>query len=230
MKHFRRTLWGCVFLLLGIVLLLDRLDILDFNPFFEGWWTLFIIIPSLIGLITERDKAGNLIGLLIGGALFLAVNDYLSFKLLGKMILPAVMIFLGLRLVLGNAAIGKKARGRKRAEEHRRDAGGEILEYCATFSSIAPNLNGQTFYGAELTAVFGSVRCDLRNAVFTGDTVIKVSSIFGGIEILLPETVNVSNSISVVFGGADCDRPENNMNTHTVYISGIGVFGGVTVK
>ena len=230
MKHFRRTLWGCVFLLLGIVLLLDRLDILDFNPFFEGWWTLFIIIPSLIGLITERDKVGNLIGLLIGGALFLAVNDYLSFKLLGKMILPAVMIFLGLRLVLGNAAIGKKARGRKRAEEHRRDAGGEILEYCATFSSIAPNLNGQTFYGAELTAVFGSVRCDLRNAVFTGDTVIKVSSIFGGIEILLPETVNVSNSISVVFGGADCDRPENNTNTHTAYISGIGVFGGVTVK
>jgi predicted membrane protein len=215
---------------LGIVLLLDGLDIIDFNPFFEGWWTLFIIIPCLIGLITERDKAGNLIGLLIGIGLFLAVNDYLSFRLLGKMILPVVMIILGLRLVLGNAVIGKKARGRKWAEEHCRDAGGEILEYCATFSSIAPDLNGQTFYGAELTAVFGSVRCDLRNAVFTGDTVIKVSSIFGGIEILLPEAVNVSNSISVVFGGASCDRPEDSANTHTVYISGIGVFGGVTVK
>ncbi len=29
---------------------------------FDGWWTLFIIVPCAIGLITDRDKTGSIIG------------------------------------------------------------------------------------------------------------------------------------------------------------------------
>ena len=230
MRHFRRTLWGSILILLGIVILLDLLGIIDFDPFFNGWWTLFIIVPCLIGLVTARDKIGNLFGLLIGIGLFLSVNDYISFDLFVKLIIPAAIIVIGLRMIFGSLAIGKSARGRKRAEERRRKAGGEVPEYCATFSALAPNLDGQSFYGAELTAVFGSVRCDLRNAIFTEDVVITVSPIFGGIEILLPETVNVSTSVTAVFGGASCERKDDAEHELTVYVSGTAVFGGVNIK
>jgi len=42
---------------------LNALNITDINFFFTGWWTLFIIIPSLIGLFNDKDqdKTGNLI-------------------------------------------------------------------------------------------------------------------------------------------------------------------------
>ena len=36
---------------------------------------------------------------------------------------------------------------------------------------------------AELEAVFGGMKCDLRNAVIQGDCVIHASAVFGGLDI-----------------------------------------------
>ena len=43
-----KKLWGIVFVLFGIVLGLNALGITNINIFFAGWWTMFIIVPSLI--------------------------------------------------------------------------------------------------------------------------------------------------------------------------------------
>ena len=36
------------------------------------------------------------------------------------------------------------------------------------------------FNGANLTAVFGGVKCDLRNAIIEEDALINACSVFGG--------------------------------------------------
>ncbi|MEE1115844.1 MAG: hypothetical protein UH851_03185, partial [Clostridia bacterium] len=38
---------------------LNAFNITDIDVFFDGWWTLFIIIPCAIGLFTEREKIGG---------------------------------------------------------------------------------------------------------------------------------------------------------------------------
>ena len=63
MKNFRRAIWGLIFVAAAVVIALNSFDIIDFNIFFEGWWTLFIIVPSFAGLITDRDKSGSIFGL-----------------------------------------------------------------------------------------------------------------------------------------------------------------------
>ena len=66
MKKLSYILWGIVLMAAGVVLALRIFGITGADIFFDGWWTLFIIVPCAIGLFTEREKTGNIIGIVIG--------------------------------------------------------------------------------------------------------------------------------------------------------------------
>ena len=63
MNNFSKMLWGIVLIVIGLIIGLNAFDILSINLFFEGWWTLIIIIPCLIGLFNgeNESKTGNII-------------------------------------------------------------------------------------------------------------------------------------------------------------------------
>ncbi|MGN0383208.1 MAG: LiaF domain-containing protein, partial [Eubacterium sp.] len=82
-----------------------------------------------------------------------------------------------------------------------------------------------------LTAIFGGVKCDLRNAIIDSDVVINTSSTFGGIEIYVPSNVKVKIKSTPIFGGvSNKANTKTDENSHTIYINGIVVFGGVEIK
>ena len=66
MKDLGNKILGLIFIVIGIIIMLNALDVTSIDVFFDGWWTLFIIVPCFIGLFSQTDKTGNLIGLLIG--------------------------------------------------------------------------------------------------------------------------------------------------------------------
>ncbi|MBE6609932.1 MAG: hypothetical protein E7634_04630 [Ruminococcaceae bacterium] len=78
MKKIKNTVWGIVLIVIGVIVALNALKITNIDLFFDGFWTLFIIIPCFIGIFTEKDKKGNLIGLVIGVLLLLACRDLLE--------------------------------------------------------------------------------------------------------------------------------------------------------
>jgi hypothetical protein len=90
-------------------------------------------------------------------------------------------------------------------------------------------VDGDVFDGAELTAVFGGVKCDLRKAVIDHDCAIEVSAVFGGIDILVPDHINVRVNSAGLFGGFSNKTPARK-DVPTLYISGICLFGGVDIK
>lgn len=103
--------------------------------------------------------------------------------------------------------------------------------YCATFSGQNVNFDGEKFTGADLTAVFGGVKCDLRNAIIDSDVVINASSTFGGIEIYVPSNVKIKIKSMPIFGGVENKaNTKADENSHTIYINGKAVFGGVQIK
>ena len=61
MKKFGNVLWGIVLIIIGLIIGGNALGIVNINIFFDGWWTLFIIIPCFIGLFKDDEKTGNLI-------------------------------------------------------------------------------------------------------------------------------------------------------------------------
>lgn len=75
--------------------------------------------------------------------------------------------------------------------------------YCATFGSQNVSFNEEKFNDADLNAVFGGIKFDLRNAIIDGDIVINASAIFGGIEIYVPVNVKVKIKSIPIFGSVN---------------------------
>ncbi len=227
MKKFGNVLWGIVLIVIGLIIGGNALGITNINIFFDGWWTLFIIIPCFIGIFKENEKTGNLIGLLIGVALLLACQDVLDFDLIWKLAFPAILVAIGLSIIFKDVLGGKVSSEIKKLNEKR---SGEN-SYCATFAGQNVNFDGEKFTGADLTAVFGGVKCDLRNAIIESDVVINASSTFGGIEIFVPSDVKIKIKSTPIFGGVENKaNTKPTENSHTIYINSVAVFGGVEIK
>ena len=187
MKKFENILWGIAFIVVGLILAGNAIGITNIDIFFDGWWTLFIIVPCFIGLFNDSDKTGNVIGLVIGGTLLLACQGLLNFEMVWKLVVPVALVIIGVSIIFKDSIHGKINSEISKINKSQKD----IPSYCATFSEQNANFENEEFKGADLTAVFGGVKCDLRQAIINSDTVIKAESIFGGVEIYVPSNVKV---------------------------------------
>ena len=104
MKGYKNIIWGLLFIIVGIIVFTNSFGITNITIFFDGWWTLFIIIPCAIGLFGE-NKMGNFIGLIVGVLLYLLCQDFISFDIILKLILPFILILIGLSMIFKNNRI-----------------------------------------------------------------------------------------------------------------------------
>ena len=107
MKKTGKIIWGVAFIAAGIVFALNAFGITHIELFFDGWWTLFIIVPCLVGLFSEGEKLGNIIGIAIGVFLLLCCQNVLDFDMLWKIAAPAIVVLIGIKLIIG-AIMGDK--------------------------------------------------------------------------------------------------------------------------
>ena len=228
MKKIGNVLWGVVLIIVGLILGLNALDITHINIFFDGWWTLFIIVPCFIGLFNEKDKTGNIIGLLIGVVLLLCAQNLLRFDIVWKLAVPTILVIIGVSIIFKNSLNSKFNNEIEKISQN----ANKDNEYCSTFSSQDVSFENQEFKGANLTAVFGGVKCDLRKAIINEDQVINCSAIFGSVEIIPSEEINIKVISNSIFGGVSNERKNKEMNKDlkTVYINAMCLFGGVSIK
>lgn len=229
MKNMSKIMWGMVLIVIGLILAINSLGLMKINIFFPGWWTLFIIVPSLIGLINDNDKKGSLIFLIIGMSLLLMEWDVISFSLILKMIVPFILICIGLSFIWDSfkgVPVKEKIKNANMSNasnitgifcEERRIVQGDMDDY-------------------SVDAVFGSVYLDIKDAKLKDETVLKCSAIFGGIDILAPKDVEIKMTSTNIFGGVDNRRrnEENlgkgNKKVKTIYIEAFTMFGGIDIK
>ncbi len=135
MKKASSILWGIVLIAAGALFALNALNITNIDIFFEGWWTLFIIVPCAVGLFTEREKTGNSIGIAVGVFLLLCCQDILSFSIFWKLIVPAIIVIVGLKMVFNGLFANKANEIIAKIKQN----GGETKVGCVTFSDCDLN-------------------------------------------------------------------------------------------
>lgn len=228
MKKTSNLIWGLLFILIGLSIGLNTLDLVSFNIFFDGWWALIIIIPCLIGLINNEDKTGDIIGLLIGVALLLNAQGIISFDIIWKLAAPLILVIIGLSIILKGNKDSKTNVVIKKINSN----DNEKTSVCSAFSSQNIKLNKEKINNLELNAIFGGIEYDLRNGVIKEDIVINATAIFGGIDIIVPDDVNVKIKSTSIFGGASNKKQlmDDKEKKHTIYINASCVFGGVDIK
>ena len=218
MKKISTVIVGIVFIVVGVIVGLNSFGITNINIFFDGWWTLFIIIPAINGLVTDEEKTGSIIWLIIGITLLLGCQDLISFDILWKLTLPVILVFIGLSIMFNNN--GKKIS--KNTDDN---------EYCACFSGQTIKFDGKDFKGTKVNAIFGGITIDLTNAKVKDGAVIDATAVFGGVTILISEDLKVEIKSTSVFGGvSDKTKNKEKKNKITLHVNGCSIFGGVDIK
>lgn len=225
MKNLSRILWGIVLIFIGVIWGLNRTGVADINIFFDGWWTLFIIVPSIISLFERgSNKTSSIIFLVIGILLLLASQGVFEFETLWEILLPAIVILIGLSLIFGHKVDFNVKEKTKCLDSD------DTESIFAAFGEQNVSKSGEKFEKANLNAIFGAVKLDLREAKLEKETIIGAWAIFGGIEILVPEDCIVKVKATPVFGEVSNERKNNEDVKKTIYIEAYAIFGGLDIK
>ncbi|MDO5574699.1 MAG: LiaF-related protein [bacterium] len=243
-------LWGVAFILIGIGFAGKAFDMWNFNLFFDGWWSLFIIIPCAIGIISNGPRSSNITGLIIGLLLLLIAQDVIRWSTIGNLIVPLILVIIGLGFIFRNNAHHHETMefndfvetGANNPDPNfttntgSQDAGqgksqGGYKDISAIFSGRKVTYQNETFTGATINSIFGGSELDLRNAYMNGHIDIVVTSIFGGTTIYVPDNVRVETSGVPIFGGIDNKAPNPIGDVRAVlHINATCMFGGIEIK
>lgn len=230
-KRINAIVWGLALLAFGICWILSALEIINFNVLFDGWWTLFIIVPCFCNLFSDKNKTGAAMGVAMGVLLLLGARGIISWEQVGKLALGVIIIIAGLGLILGR--ILKRMWLSKQVAQERMtlEDGKKVHNYEVSFGEQVAKLDGEVFEGANAKCSFGAMQIDLRQAQITNNAIINIECAFGAMEILVPTKVTVKTNINSSFGGAEVTHANpNSTDTPTLFIQGKVSFAGVEIK
>jgi predicted membrane protein len=239
---------GIFVVLIGIVFLLDNLGVLHFYNVWAFWPALMILL-GIVRMITSYSNAGRISGVVLFavGAILLANNlGYIPWNL-WSLFWPLLLIVWGLGMLFRgydrwgagfrfggptnyDPSTGARTNFFKPPAESI-----DSLHQWAVFGGSRRRINSQNFQGGEVLAIFGGVRVDLRQAATTLNEVhLDANALFGGVDIRIPANWSVTMRGTGIFGGfEDRSRGDENviqMNKTTLVVSGMAMFGGVSVK
>lgn len=215
---------GLLFLVIGAGYLAEVVGILEeFTIFFDGWWTLFIIVPCFCGLCTRGGgKVGYVIGIAVGLFLLLTAQDILDSDKLWALLLAVVCVLVGINLILPkkktwrgeetqHAQTDRFDRGENVAagDTHTEDAIYEEAKDVTVEPTEQYKENAGTGDKVVCQAVFSGRDIHVDNSYFYG---ANLSVLFGGIDLNLKNaliTKNVTIEVKATFGGIDILMPSN---------------------
>lgn len=108
----------------------------------------------------------------------------------------------------------------------------ETDKMIAIFGGVTRSGRWRVRKRTQALTLFGGMDLDLRNAIFEAP-VVEISGFwcFGGLDIKVPEGIDVRDQTAGVFGGTDIrDIGDPAPGAPTVVIKGMTLFGGVTVR
>jgi len=223
MKNNFRTIAGVVLLIIGTLLLVDRLGWLfpftfDLRYLLHLLWPLIFIGFGIKLLLDKNLTWGILVstfGLIL---LFTRVFNWDFFSVLW----PLVIIGVGVSIL-----VKKENPYEGDTEELSEDKIKESL----TFGEASRTINSKDFQGGELNVSFGSLEIDLRNArVSEKGAQLNAAVAFGDIEIFVPSNCRVITKGSVVLGSWEPKLKENTVEKPVLEITGSAIFGEVTIR
>ena len=221
--------FGVIVVAVGCLLLLDNLGILRFHDIWQ-YWPVLLVAYGVSRIVDSHTPSGYVWGgviVLIGAFLLLDKLDIIVFNF--AVVWPVLLISFGIVVLV-------RALDRNRFRDGvPPPPSSPVVNTHAIFSDNKGGSDAQDFQGGEASAIFGAARFDLRNASMTVDEArIHVEVVFGEAEVRVPETWNVISRAAVIFGGVNDKtihpKPDPNVKTPRLVITGAVIFGGITLR
>jgi predicted membrane protein len=227
MKNNNRFVFGSILLVLGVLFLIDQLNI--FASFNINIWNVISIVWPLVLiylgtnlLIKEGKNTGGIV-LVVLGVLFLGSNVFeVSFF---SMFWPFILIAIAISLLI------KDDDAEKKINVSKDDVTTDKINEAVIFWGMDKTVISDSFEGGEVTCVFGGGKLDISQVQIAKDGAkLEVNCIFGGAEVIVPKDVNIVTNGTGVFGGWSPKITSTKSSGPKLEISGAAIFGGVEVK
>lgn len=221
-----RLFFGIIVIAAGIIGLLKVLGMLPVSITFGNLIPIFIILLGLDILLSSRSKFVGLLFVAFGTLYLLNNINYLTIDIRQSIFWVFVIIF-GLMLIFGSFT------RRAHIFNNSTVTAENFPDYVSIFGGQEVVNNSQNFKGGKITAIFGGVTLDLRNAEIDGEEAyIDAVTMFGGAEIFVPERWQVITKGVPIFGGFSNKKvnQNNGPDAKKLIVNGTAIFGGVDIK
>src|SRR5262245_41170360 len=196
-----RLIIGLAIALFGVVLVLDRLNLVSADQVLQWWPVVIVAVGGLLFTQSRRVGGGvnGVIVMIIGGWLLLNSIGILRVRF-WEMFWPMVLVGIGAMLVM--QALGRRTRESLAAN---RD---DTLNGFAVMGGVKRISTAERFRGGEITALMGGAQIDLRQAIIPPgeEAALDVFVVMGGGEIWVPPSWTVVTTLVPVMGGIDDKR------------------------
>jgi predicted membrane protein len=209
---------GSALILVGVVLLLDQLNIISFD-----FWALIFSVAGLLKIFQSQNETGRGWGVLLLAAGIAFELEHLGyFRIHLARAWPVFVIAAGV-LLLVRAYCGEATESNGILSPH--------LNVFAVLGGGEYRIRAKNFRGGDLVAFMGGFDVDLRDAEIEGsEAVITVNALMGGGVIRVPETWAVSMRVAAFMGGHSLKAREGIQPTKTLVVKGVAIMGGIEVR
>ncbi|MBX2990966.1 MAG: hypothetical protein KF749_07335 [Bacteroidetes bacterium] len=221
---------GLIIVAVGVLFTLDNLDVLYARDYLR-YWPALLVVYGVVKMLNPERHGGRFWGLVltfVGAALLIDKLYILEFRLWDFW--PLLLVALGAMMILRTKqAPFRSPINRWDTKDVDSDA---IVNASAFLGGSRRNIHTKDFQGGELTAVMGGCDIDLRNAAIAkSPAVFNVFAFWGGIEIKVPQSWEVSFEGTPILGGFD-DKTfhQSGEPQQRLVIRGTIVMGGVEVR
>ncbi|HPF83279.1 MAG TPA: LiaF-related protein [Bacilli bacterium] len=219
---------GLIILILGIVCLINEMN-LGIKIEFDLLWPLVMIVFSL-GYMIKNKKLGfwSTLFMFIGIWYTLYYFNIITVSL-DEYLWPVILIILGGAIISSKISWDNKAKeGKSYCKVDSKDG---KLTYDGIFGGIKETVKKTDFVGCIINAIFGSVELDLREIKVEDNITIDANSIFGGIDLRVPDDYNIVVNSFAIFGGNENKADKKfDEKRKTIYINCVSIFGGTEIK
>ncbi|WP_322403388.1 LiaI-LiaF-like domain-containing protein [Massilia luteola] len=211
---------------MGVLFLLDNLDILNFRHAI-GFWPLVFIVAGCAALFGNGPRSGNYMGgVLIAVGVLMILGRLGFFYISWGTLWPLVMIALGGLVLFRSLGPGRVARSAAVAGTGLDN----VVDIVAVLGGFERRVSAPDFRGGEITAVMGGCALDLREASIVKEAVINVFTIWGGINIKVPPDWTVVLNGTPLMGGFSEKTARPPDGSKRLVITGYAIMGGVEVR
>jgi cell wall-active antibiotic response 4TMS protein YvqF len=221
---FGRLLLGLVAVSVGVLYVLESAGAVDAGSVIDEWWPTVIIAIGAFQLIERSRATLGPITLIGAGILLLLVTTDVIEGSVWSYVWPTALIGVGILAIARWAGAGALPR----------DAGDDVVVASGVFSGPTVASASQAFRGASLTAVFGGVLLDLRQARPAPEGArVTATTAFGGVDILVPHGWRIAVRGTPIFGGVDDKTVHDSdlpADAPLLTVDAFAAFGGVAIK
>ena len=207
-----KLILGAFFVIHGLLLTADNLGALDAWRYLRYWPAILVLVGIYKLWQPGRQLAGTIL-VLVGGAILARNAGLLHLSLFD---------FWPLLLIIGGIVIVARAAGMEVST-------GDSRNFIAVFGPRKEVLT--EISSARAVAVMGGVELDLTNATMTqSPAVIECFTMWGGIEIFVPDTWEVVGEVVPFMAGFEINVAPAGAPQRRLIVRGTAIMAGIEVK